>query len=470
MIGEHYLLDGESAERIYEEIAGLPIFDYHSHLSPRALYEDREYRDIDEMWLDSDHYKWRLMRMAGVAECYITGEHRGYERFEAFACILSDFVGNPVYEWAHMELRRYFDIDMPINATNARYIYDETARIIRERHYSPRVLLKVANVDTVMTTDDPLDELVYHDKLVGEGYDVRVIPTFRVDRILDIGSGDYREYVRALESMTHTHINSIGDAVLAIEKRLDYFIAHGSCIADVSLKDIPIHYTRDLAKEALTLALRGDTLDITHLHAYLFCMLVELGSMFKRHDIVMQLHIGAVRNNNTILYRTLGKDVGVDSIADTMSVERLGVLLDTINTVSGLPRMIVYSHNASAYYPLSTMLGNFAGGTRGRLQLGPAWWMMDSREGMESVLEVTRNTAGLGYMNGMLTDSRSYTSFVRHDYFRRVLSSYLGRMVDGGGVDIVHAISIARDVAYYNAKRFFGGECHEDDDAVVRDE
>ena len=453
---DNYLLTSDSAREIYSEIRDLPIFDYHSHLSPKEIYEDKEYDNIAELWLGGDHYKWRLMREAGIDEKYICGDAKPYDKFLAFAEILPLFLGNPVYEWAHLELKRYFDMNIPINRANAKEIWDRSYSIIHERHYSPRKLLEMANVTTLMTTDDPLDNLQYHEKLRVEHYSIELIPTFRADRVLGIEKADFEKYINDLSSATGVDIVDVKSVAKALAMRLDYFVNMGSTIADLSILNVPKNADITIADETFRKAMSGQKLDADEIDAYVFNMLVEIGRMMSERDIVMQVHIGAVRNVNTRRFNLLGADSGIDSIADAMSVERLGVLMDVLDKDNHLPRSIYYSHNASVFYPLSCMINNFAGDVRGKVQLGAAWWMMDSRDGIRYQLEVFKNTAGLGYFNGMLTDSRSFTSFVRHDYFRRVLSSVIGDMVESGAVQFdENTINIAKNIAYYNAKSFF---------------
>ena len=453
---DNYLLTNESARKIYGEIRALPIFDYHSHLSPKEIYEDKEYDNIAELWLGGDHYKWRLMREAGVDERYITGEAEPYDKFEAFAEILPLFLGNPVYEWAHLELKRYFDIALPINKANAKEIWDRSYAIIHERHYSPRRLLEMAMVTTLMTTDDPLDSIEYHKKLREEGYSIELVPTFRADRVLDIDKPDFGDYIRRLGKMTDVNIVDMKSVAKALAMRLDYFVSLGSTIADLSILNVPRAVSESASNEILSKAMHGGQITPEEKAIYVFNMLVEIGRMMSERDIVVQVHIGATRNVNTRRFMALGADSGIDSIADAMSVERLGVLMDTLDMDDHLPRSIYYSHNASVFYSLSAMINNFAGDVRGKVQLGAAWWMMDSRAGIRYQLEVFKNTAGLGYFNGMLTDSRSFTSFVRHDYFRRVLASLIGDMVEDGTVLLDDStIDIAKNIAYYNAKNFF---------------
>ena len=456
---DNYLIENNSARTIYDAIKDMPIYDYHSHLDTREIYEDKVYSDIAELWLSGDHYKWRLMREAGVSEDYITGNRSGYEKFRAFARILPLFIGNPVYEWAHLELRRYFGINMPINERNAQHIWNESQRIIAERHYSPRTLLHMARVDTLMTTDDPLSDLEYHKKLREEGYDIRVIPTFRPDKVLALDGEAFVHYIEQLSVVTDTKICDITSLTNALEARLCYFVEMDCTIADISVIDVPNVAERDVADRALVKALLGEDITSEEKNAYVYQMLLEIAKMLSKYDIVMQLHIGAIRNQNSRRYTALGADSGIDSIADVMNIASLGRWMDTLNNEGMLPRSIYYSHNESVYYPLSAMINNFAGDSRGKVQLGAAWWMMDCRQGIERQLEAFKNTAGIGYFNGMLTDSRSFTSFVRHDYFRRVLASFLGTIVENGGAYLDEdMLDIAKNIAFYNARDFFSKE------------
>ena len=454
------MLFGAAAHELYEEVKDLPIFDYHCHLSPKEIYEDRRFENIGELWLEADHYKWRIMREAGVDEKYITGDAPYKEKFFKLAEILYNFAGNPVYHWIHLELKKYFGITKPLSADTAREIWEDTLRQMSEGKFSARALIKASNVHTVITTDDPTSTLEYHNLLAREEEGFRVLPAFRADRALGIEKSDFAAYMRELEKACGKEIGSFDALALALNERLDFFESMGCPAMDVSFENFPIESGDvKIADVAFKKARAGERLTDGEIGHFKAALLKALAAQMKKRNMVMQLHTGVVRNVNGKAFRALGADSGIDSIGAEADIAAAGRLFDAINSESGLPKTIVYTLNRGSYYPLATMLGDFAGGSRGRTQLGAAWWFMDSADGIREQLRIFANTLGLGTFNGMLTDSRSFTSYARHDYFRRILCSVVGKWIDRGeypGGNL--AVKLVKNICFYNAKDFFGGD------------
>ncbi len=456
-LDDDFMLVGEAAHELYEEVCDLPIFDYHCHLSPKEIYEDRRFKNIGELWLEADHYKWRLMRQAGIDEKYITGDAPYKEKFFKFAEAAPLFAGNPVYHWIHLELKKYFGIADPLCADTAQEIWDETLEQMSEDAFSARTLIKGSGVDTVVTTDDPTSDLKYHKQLSGDD-SFCVLPCFRADRALGVEKYDFDAYVRELERVCGKAIGSFDALVAALNERLDYFESMGCPAMDVSFENFPIESgdvkIADLAFKKARSHERLTGCEIGHFKA---ALLKALAAQMNKRDMVMQLHTGVIRNVNGKAFRAFGADSGIDSIGAEADIAAAGRLLDAINSESGLPKTIVYTLNRGSYYPLATLLGDFAGETRGRVQLGAAWWFMDSADGIREQLKIYANTLGLGTFNGMLTDSRSFTSYARHDYFRRILCSVVGKWIDNGEYPSGDmANDLVRDICYYNARDFFG--------------
>lgn len=454
-IEDDFLLRNNTAKSLYSEVRDLPIFDYHCHLSPKDIFENKSFFNITQLWLDHDHYKWRVMRNAGIDEKFITGDAQPYEKFESFASVLPAYIANPVYHWAHLELKKYFGITIPICKDNAREIWDMTKNMMSDGSYSAQRLIENSNVDTVVTTDDPLDDLCYHEKLTGLPFSV--LPCFRPDPVINIERADFIDYVKKLEDKTRMQIKDIASLLSALAQRLDYFIAHGAVAADCSFTDFPVAKGDEgIANEAFRKRLNGESLSDLQKDEYVFAVLKGLCSMFEKRGMVMQLHTGVIRNCNSVRFSALGADCGTDSVGNAVNVEAAANLFDCAEKEHGLPRTIVYTLNPSSYYPLATLLGDFAGKSAGKMQLGAAWWFIDHRDGIREQLKIFAATSGLGYFNGMLTDSRSFISYVRHDYFRRILCSVLGEWAEDGEYPCGKALSeLAKNISYYNAKNYF---------------
>ncbi len=441
---EHYLLSSERAAALYERVRTAPIYDYHCHLSPKAIYEDKPFSDIGEMMLGGDHYKWRLMRASGIEERLITGDAPWKEKFKAYARAVSVAAGNPLYHWTEMELSLYFHIDTPLNEDTAEAIYAEANRQLRESALSPRKLISLSRVAYIATTDDPADDLVYHDLLAAEeDFTTRVTPTFRPDKLLLLRDPGFSAYMERLGGVCGYPITDLSSLDRAILDRLDYFVARGCAFSDVGIPDFPACVGGDAeADAALTAALSGETVSEAAYHAYLFRMYRFLGEAYRARDMVMQWHLGVTRNVNTRLYTSYGPDAGGDCIGDRISTRHLAAVLDAIDGRAGLPETVIYTLDPSANDALASLCYSFP-----HVRPGAAWWFCDHKEGIEELIRSVSRTGSLGHFLGMLTDSRSFLSYSRHDYFRRILCSLLAAWCDrgefsGDAAGIAEAVSV----------------------------
>lgn len=450
--GDEFLLTSNDAKNLYDAIKDLPIIDYHCHLSPKEIWENRRFRDLGSLWLEGDHYKWRLMRAGGIDEEYITGNATYDEKFRAFAKILPLAAGNPVYHWAHMELKMFFGINKPLNEDTAIEILEEANSQMRRGQFTTRSLLKLSKVEVVCTTDDPVDSLEYHTALAKEPFGISVRPTFRPDKaVVGINQSYFPEYVKKITNGSE----SFTDWLEALTRRLDFFCSTGCKISDLSLSKVPDKIgTYSQAEEAFEKAMSYKPL-ISGESEYTSFMISFMAKLYEERRIVMQLHLSALRNNSSRLYKLLGPDCGNDSVGGSVDIESFAKLLDNIELKSGLPKLIVYTLNPQDYYKLATMIGCFQGSTKGNAQLGAAWWFCDHFDGIVEQMKVLSATGLLGRFNGMLTDSRSFTSYARHDFFRRILCSFIGEIVSRGEYDASAAEKLVQDVSYRNAKEYF---------------
>jgi len=452
---ERFLIDNDTSFELYRSVKELPICDYHCHLSPKEIYEDNNFDSLGELWLKGDHYKWRLMRAAGIDEYYISGNADWDSKFLAFAEILPLAVGNPIYHWVHMELKEYFSINEPLNKKSAKNILRKANEIIKSGKITPRKLIAKSRVETICTTDDIADSLEYHKLLKKEGYEVKVVPTFRADKaICGINKDDFYDYV---VKVTGTKKPTFDKWLTVITEKLDYFYSLGCVLADIGMETLPhVIGEKEMAEKIFNYALTGKQLHETDTSIYIGFMLEFFASQFKKRNMVLQLHLSPIRNNSKKLYTTAGVDSGNDSVGEKADVLALCNLLNNLDAKNSLPKMIVYSLNPNAYYEISTMLGNFWGSAKGNLMLGAAWWFCDHKDGIREQLKALSFTALLGRFTGMLTDSRSFTAFTRHDYFRRILCNYIGEQVEKGEYDKESAFELVKAVSIDNAREFFG--------------
>ena len=463
----NFLLQTETAQRLYHDAAAsMPIIDYHNHLNPREIYEDKCYDNISDVWLGADHYKWRAMRLNGVSEELITGDADAFDKFVAYADTIQNAIGNPLYHWTHLELKRYFGIDKTLSRETAREIYDECNEKLRDKSYSVRNLLTMQNVKVLCTTDDPVDSLEWHLKMRDDAaMSFKVLPSFRPEKAIGIEKEGFVDYIKTLSGVAGVEIDSVNDVIKALIVRLDFFVDEAGCrVSDHSLEnDFYIPATEEEVDAIFARALKGESINGTDAGKYHGYLLKKLGVEYHKRDMVMQLHIGAYRNNSTRMYKRLGVDAGFDATNDFNYVPQLSGLLDAMDTENALPKTILYCLNPKDLEMLSVMAGCFAGnedGIRGKVQVGSAWWFLDNKTGMEHQLRALSDVGLLSTFIGMLTDSRSFLSFPRHEYFRRILCNMVGELVENGEYppDMDYLTGMIRDICMNNAVRYFGFE------------
>lgn len=458
-----FLLQTDTARKLFHEAAeGLPIIDFHNHLNPQEIYEDGNYQNITEAWLGGDHYKWRVMRANGVSEKLITGDGDDYDKFVAWADTVENCLGNPLYHWTHLELQRYFGITTPLSKATAKDIWDECNAKLQTKEFSVRNLLLRMNCKVLCTTDDPISSLEWHKKLHDEGFAITVVPTFRPEKALGIEKAGFADYIEKLSAVTKTPIHTVEDVLEALQKRLDFFIVNGCHVSDHSLENaFYVPATTEEVNQLLQKRLAGAELTEEECGKYHGWLYRELGKTYAKKGIVMQLHIGAIRNNSTRFYQKLGVDTGFDSVNDFNYAPQLAALLDSMDIEDALPKTILYCLNSKDVNMLAAMAGNYQSneqGIRGKVQLGTAWWFGDHKDGMEYQMHCLANAGLLPTFVGMLTDSRSFLSFSRHEYFRRILCNLIGGWVENGEypANMEYLKKVVRDISYQNAEKYFG--------------
>ena len=463
-IDENFLLHSEWARRLYHDhAADLPIYDYHSHLSPADIAADRRYDNLTQIWLDGDHYKWRAMRTAGVAEALITGKTNDYDRFVAFANIVPQCIGNPIYHWTHMELRRPFGIDdVLLGPETAGAVWQRSSELLAAPEFSARGILRQFDVRVVATTDDPIDTLEHHAAVAADPKSgIRMLPTWRPDWLLKPDRAEFAGYIERLGASAGIEIGSYAQLLAALEARLDHFAAHGCVSADHGLDDLAFAADDGAAERSFAARLGGKHLSPDETVTLASTLLVWLGRRYAERDWVMQLHIGAQRDNNSRMHARLGPNTGFDSIGDMHYARPLAQLLDTLDRDDALPRTILYGLNPRDNEMLATMIGNFQRDVPGKIQFGAAWWFNDQKDGILRHLTAVSQMSLLSRFVGMLTDSRSIVSFSRHEYFRRVLCDMIGGWVEAGEVPadaallggIVEAVCCNNTLAYFKLDR-----------------
>lgn len=459
---DDFLLDTPSAKKLFHEYAEhMPICDYHCHLSPKEIYENRQPENISQLWLSGDHYKWRAMRSAGVEEKYCTGDAAPKEKFEKFAYALQYCIGNPLYHWAHIELQRYFGIDTPLNAKTAQDIYERANQAIASGDFRPQSLIKKSNVKVVCTTDDPVDNLEYHKLLKGtDGFDCKVLPSFRPDKALNIHLDGFAEYIKTLGESAQVEIKSYRDVIDALLKRADYFDSVGCKVSDQAFEYVPFAKAEDEEIERIfEKAMNGERITAEESDKYRTPVLLALGKKYHQLGWAMEIHIGAIRNNSTRMFEKLGADTGFDSVGDCEIAITLSRFLDALDYENALPKTILFNLNDKDNTVLATMLGNFQSSEAdSKIQFGPAWWFLDTMDGMTNQMKALGNLGVLGKFVGMETDSRSFTSYGRHEYFRRIMCRLLGRWVEDGWYAFDEDIlkEIIQGICYNNAMKYFG--------------
>ena len=457
-MGQDFLLSTETAKGLFHEVKDLPILDYHCHIDPREIFEDKRFDTLTQVWLGGDHYKWRLLRANGAPEELVTGQGDDREKFRAYAAVMPRLIGNPVYHWTHLELQRYFDVTTPLSSDTADEIYDAANE--RLKGLSARKLIAQSNVEALCTTDDPADDLQWHEKLAADPtMRTKVLPAFRPDKAINIEKPGFAEYIGRLSQAAGMEIRRTADVVAALQARIAHFAAHGCLCADHGL-DRCMYAIPDeqAADRALSAALSGKAATQEEQDAYKTLVTVACAKEYRTRGWVMQIHFGALRDANKPKFKTLGPDTGFDSINTPSGVEHLAPLLNEMEEQGGLPKMIFYSLSPLDNTVIVTVMQSFQGEVPGKLQLGAAWWFNDSRPGMRRQLEELAANGVLGHFVGMLTDSRSFLSYPRHEYFRRILCELLGEWVESGQYpnDPAALKQISRDICYQNAKRYFG--------------
>lgn len=456
-----FLLDTDMAKKLFHEYAeDMPICDYHCHLSPKEIYENQPPENISQLWLSGDHYKWRAMRSCGVEEKYCTGDATPREKFEKFAYTLQYCIGNPLYHWAHIELQRYFGIDTPLNAKTADEIYDRANKAIAEGDFRPQSLIMRSNVKIVCTTDDPVDDLKYHKLLKDvDGFDCKVLPSFRPDKALNAHLDGFADYIKILGNAAGVEIKSYKDVIKALLARADYFNEVGCKVSDQAFDYPPYSMADDSEIEAVfQKAMNGEKITMQECDKYRTPVLLALGKKYKQLGWAMEIHIGAMRNNNTLMFEKLGADTGFDSVGDCEVAAPLSRFLDALNKEDNLPKTILFNLNDKDNTVLGTMLGNFqSADAESKIQFGPAWWFLDTMDGMINQMKTLGNLGVLGKFVGMETDSRSFTSYGRHEYFRRIMCSLIGRWVEDGwyACDMDLLKEIVCSICYNNAIKYF---------------
>ena len=452
IINDKFMLRSKTAEKLYNEYAkDMPIIDYHCHLDPSMIASDYKFKNAYELFLGGDHYKWRQMRSFGIDEEYITGSADEYEKWLGFAKLMPYLIGNPLYHWTALELKRYFDIDEPLCEKNAKGIWDTCNEKLKDSGFSARNLILKSNVEVICTTDDPSDDLRFHKKIKADRFKTRVLPTFRPDKAINIEKSDFVDYIK------DNGIESYSGLINWLKERISYFNENGCRLSDHSLEIVP--YCEGDASSVFEKKMSGGILTETEAEVYKTAVLSECAKEYSRLGWAMQLHIGAMRNNNTRMFEKLGADTGFDSINDLCIAEKLSRLLDSLSRDEILPKTILYTLNPKDNYVLGSMIGNFQSGpTKSKLQFGSGWWFNDNEDGMISQLKALGNLGVLGKFIGMLTDSRSFVSYPRHEYFRRILCNLLGEWVESESYpeDFDSLETIVRGISYSNAKEYFG--------------
>ena len=457
---DNFLLSTDTAITLYHEHAkNMPICDYHCHLNPKEIAEDKRYNNITEIWLGGDHYKWRTMRSFGIEEKYITGDASDYEKFEAFAKVMPYLIGNPMYHWSHLELKTYFGIEETLSPKTCESIWNRCNEIINSDGFSARAMIKKSNVKYIGTTDDPIDNLEYHIQISkDESFDCEVRPSFRPDKALKIQGEDFVNYIGLLGKTENTEIKDYATLLTVLEKRLDFFVENGCKITDHSLERVYFRQaTLEEVDNIFKKALNGEELSIEEIQEYSTLTMISLGRMYSKRNMVMQLHIGALRNNNTRMFKKLGADVGFDSIDDGEIATGISRLLDSLDMTDELPKTILYCLNPKDNEVLGTMIGNFqGGGIAGKIQFGSGWWFNDQKDGMERQMMALSQLGLISQFVGMLTDSRSFLSYTRHEYFRRILCNYIGGLVENGEYpcDMEILGEIIENICYNNIEKY----------------
>lgn len=462
-LDKDFLLETETAKKLYHEAAvDMPIIDYHCHLSPQQIAEDYQFSDITEAWLGGDHYKWRAMRANGIDESYMTGNKPAKEKFLQWARTVPYTMRNPLYHWTHLELQRYFGITDLLSEKTADAIYEKTSALLKTPEYSVKNLLRKMGVKTVCTTDDPTDDLKWHQKLKDDGFEIPVLPAFRPDKAMaPEDPAAFNQFVDILEKVTDSKINTYADYLKCLKSRHDFFASMGCSVSDHGLEEI---YAEDFTTDEIEIVFKqlrsGQAITLEQNRKFKSAMLLQFAQWDNEKGWIQQFHLGALRNNNTRLLQQMGADVGCDSIGDFKQAVALSKFLRTLDDADQLTKTIIYNLNPADNEIFATMAGNFNDGkTVGKIQFGAAWWFLDQKNGMISQINALSNMGLLSRFVGMLTDSRSFLSYPRHEYFRRILCNLFGTEVENGELpaeQLDWISQIVKDICFNNAANYFG--------------
>ncbi|MEA1885973.1 MAG: glucuronate isomerase [Bacteroidota bacterium] len=459
-INDDFLLETLSGKNLFfNYVSELPIIDYHCHLSPEDIAKDRQFNNITEAWLENDHYKWRLMRANGIEEKYCSGDAPAKAKFLKWAETIPNALGNPLYHWSHLEMKRYFDIDTLLNPSTAEAIWEKANEQLSLPDNTVQGLLRKFRLEVICTTDDPADKLEHHRAIKSKNPGFRVLPGFRPDRALNINdTAAFNKYLDRLADISSLNIISYEHFILALAKRIEYFARHGCKISDHSFTSLPVaDYSLKDIRSIFERVRSGKSINIEQGGKFKLAVLKELATLYSLNGWTMQLHLGALRNNNSRILKIHGPDGGADSISDANQACGLAKLLDSLDRENKLPPCIIYNLNPSANEVMASMAGNFQSCMPGKMQYGPAWWFLDTLDGIEKQLNTVASHGLLSRFIGMTTDSRSFLSFPRHEYFRRILCNMAGKKVEKGLFpDDKDMISeMVRNISYYNAKNYF---------------
>ena len=450
---DDFLLTNETAKKLYAKFASnMPIFDYHCHLSEKQILANKPFNDVFEVWLGGDHYKWRLMRNYGVSEEFITGDAPNKDKFITYCRVLGTAFGNPLYHWSQVELKEFFNCEIEINEENAELIWDWCNEFIQINNITPQKLIEQSNVTHLFTTNEIFDDLTTFEEIAKKDFKFKVIPAFRADKIMNIEADGYNGFVDKLGK-----VNGLDELEEKIEQRLNDFIKVGTTAADVALQGVYPIAEKSVARGIFAKRRKGEKVSEEDSKAFKGYLTYFLFKLYAKYGIATELHVGAMRNNNTKMLNALGLDTGYDSIAEDNSIANTSRLFDRLEIENSLPKTIVFNLNPKMNAEIMTLIGCFQDGSaRGKIQYGPAWWFLDNKVGMEKHLEDLTATGHIGAFVGMLTDSRSFLSYPRHHYFRRILCNYLGGMMERGEMTSDENLvgEVIKDVCYYNSIKY----------------
>lgn len=460
---ENFLLSTPTAQHLYKTYADMkvtPVLDYHCHINPQEIYEDRQFENITQVWLGGDHYKWRQMRTNGVDEKYITGDASDYEKFEKWAETMPKLIGNPLYHWSHYELRYYFGYQGNLNPDTCKEVWDLVNAKLNTPEFSVRNLIRKSNVKLICTTDDPVDSLEWHKKIKEDGFEVQVLPAWRPDKANNVEKKDYKDYIAKLSEVSGVKISCFDDLKKALVNRMDFFESMGCSVSDHALEYVMYAPATDDEIDAIMAkAIKGDAVSKEEELKYKTAFMLFVSKEYNKRNWVMQLHYGCKRDNNALMFEKLGPDTGFDCINNYAPSAQMADFLNALSATDEIPRTIIYSLNPQDNAAIGTIIGCFqGGGVKNKIQQGSAWWFNDHYVGMTDQMKSLANLSCLGNFIGMLTDSRSFLSYTRHDYFRRIVCELVGNWVENGEYpnEEKYLAQIIKGISFNNAVEYFG--------------